>query len=189
MFFLSNPVPFNGQSYKKQNELGTNDQSLFRLWNKFTKISLLVIYYLTKFDMVYYKGVFELFQNCTLKFIQANWWHHKLFHFQLSFWIWEAWKGRGKIAKIWISREQKKLFRWSKKHFSLFLKGYHLGKNKNLTKNSRQKLYIYFNCTSEVYLKYTSFQKKLKSINKVLLKYRQSTFLFFLFLYFIYNSF
>ena len=39
LFFLSNPVPFNGQSYKKQKGLGTSDQSLFRLQNKLTKIS------------------------------------------------------------------------------------------------------------------------------------------------------
>ena len=45
---------------------------------------------------------------------------------------------------------------------------------------------------SEVYLKYTSFQKKSRSINKVLLKYKQSTFLFFsvfiLHLYFFLGS-
>ena len=52
LIFLSNPVPFNGQSYNKQKGPGTSDQSLFRLQNKFTKISLLVIYYLTKFDGV-----------------------------------------------------------------------------------------------------------------------------------------
>ena len=52
LFFLSNPVPFNGQSYLKQKGPGTSDQSLFRLQNEFTKIPLLVIYYLTKFDDV-----------------------------------------------------------------------------------------------------------------------------------------
>ena len=52
LFFLSNPVPFNGQSYKKQKGLGTTDLSLFRLQNKFTKISLLVIHYQAKFDGV-----------------------------------------------------------------------------------------------------------------------------------------
>ena len=41
-----NPVPFNGQSYKKQKELGTSDQSLFRLRKKFKK----VIYYQAKFE-------------------------------------------------------------------------------------------------------------------------------------------
>ena len=52
MFFLLNPIPFNGQSYQKQKEPGTSDQSLFRLRNKFRKIPLLVTYYLTKFDDV-----------------------------------------------------------------------------------------------------------------------------------------
>ena len=52
LFFLSNPVPFNGQSYQKQKGPGTSDQSLFRLQNKFKKIPLLVIYYLSNFDDV-----------------------------------------------------------------------------------------------------------------------------------------
>ena len=50
LFFLLNPVPFNGQCYEKQNGPETSDQSLFRLQNKIRKIPLLVIYYLTKFD-------------------------------------------------------------------------------------------------------------------------------------------
>ena len=45
LFFLSNPLPYNGQSYQKQGP-GTSDQLLFRLQNK------LVIYYLSKFDDV-----------------------------------------------------------------------------------------------------------------------------------------
>ena len=52
LFFLWNPVPFNGQSYRKQKVSGTSNQSLFRLRNKFRKILLLVVYYLTKFDDV-----------------------------------------------------------------------------------------------------------------------------------------
>ena len=55
-FFLSNPVPFNRQNYQKQKGPGTSDQPLFRLRNKFRKIALLVMYYLTKFNDV----VFEL---------------------------------------------------------------------------------------------------------------------------------
>ena len=51
-FFLSISVPFNGQNYQKQKGPGTSDQSLFRLQNKFRKIPLLVMYYLTKFDDV-----------------------------------------------------------------------------------------------------------------------------------------
>ena len=52
LFFLSNPVPFNGQIYKKQKGFETSDHLLFRLRNKFRKIHLFVIYYLTKFDNV-----------------------------------------------------------------------------------------------------------------------------------------
>ena len=62
LFFLSNPAPFTGQSY--QNGSGTRDLLLFRLQNKFTKISLLVIYYLTKFDGVIQSG-FGVIPNAT----------------------------------------------------------------------------------------------------------------------------
>ena len=52
LFFHSNPVSFNGQSYQKQKGLGTSNQSLFRLRNKYKKFFLLVIYYQTTFDGV-----------------------------------------------------------------------------------------------------------------------------------------
>ena len=54
--FLLNLVPFNGQSYQKQKDPGSSDESLFRLQNKFRKIPLLIIYYLTKFNDVMYSG-------------------------------------------------------------------------------------------------------------------------------------
>ena len=46
-----NFIPFNSQNYQKQKGPGTSDQSI-RLQNKFRKILLLVMYYLTKFDYV-----------------------------------------------------------------------------------------------------------------------------------------
>ena len=52
LFFLSKPVPINGQDYEKQKWPGTSDQSLFRLQNKSTKIPLLVMYCLAKYDDV-----------------------------------------------------------------------------------------------------------------------------------------
>ena len=52
LFFLLNPVAFNGQSYQEQKGPGISDQSLFRLQNKLGKISLLVTYYMTKFNSV-----------------------------------------------------------------------------------------------------------------------------------------
>ena len=48
-FVLSNPVPSNRQNYQKQKGPGTSDQWLFRLQNKFSKISLLVMHYLFLF--------------------------------------------------------------------------------------------------------------------------------------------
>ena len=52
LFFLSNRVLCNVQDYEKQKESETSGQSLFRLQNKFRKIPLLGLYYLTKFDDV-----------------------------------------------------------------------------------------------------------------------------------------
>ena len=52
LFFLSNPVLFNGQNYQKQKGSGTSDQLLFRLQNKFRKVPLLVMCCLTKFNGV-----------------------------------------------------------------------------------------------------------------------------------------
>ena len=40
LFFISNPTPFNGQDYEKQKMPGTSEHLLFRLQNKFKKISL-----------------------------------------------------------------------------------------------------------------------------------------------------
>ena len=50
LFFHLNSVPLKGQDYEKQKGPGTCDQSLLRLQNKLRKISLLVMYYLIKFD-------------------------------------------------------------------------------------------------------------------------------------------
>ena len=50
--FSFEPSPFKWKSYDKKKGFGTSHQSLFRLQNKFKKISLSVIYYQTKFDDV-----------------------------------------------------------------------------------------------------------------------------------------
>ena len=123
--FLPNSVLFNGQSHQKQKGPGTNSLSLFKLRNKFTKVSLLVTYYLTKFDGLMQSG-FWVIPNI------SPWNSCKPFHeiIMYSFFVclFESgkWKGRGKITKIWISRERKELSRWNKKHLSQFLKGYYL---------------------------------------------------------------
>ena len=112
LFFLSNPVHFNGQNYQKQKGPKTSDQSLFRLRNKFRKIPLLLMYQVWWCNI---KPILSYSKNYICKLMQADSWHHKLFHFHLLFWIWKVWKGREKITKLWISRERKELFRWPKK--------------------------------------------------------------------------
>ena len=42
LFFLLDPVPFNGQNDQKQKRSGTSNQLLFRQQNKFRKVILLV---------------------------------------------------------------------------------------------------------------------------------------------------
>ena len=91
-----NPVPFNRQSYQKQKRSGTSHQLLFKSQNKFWKIPLFVIYYLTKFDDKMQSSFWVIPKNYICKFMQVNSWHHKLFHFHLSFWIWKVWKEREK---------------------------------------------------------------------------------------------
>ena len=55
-FFPSHLVPFNRQNYQKQKKPGTSDQSLFMLGNKFRKVPLLVMHYLTMSDDVIQSG-------------------------------------------------------------------------------------------------------------------------------------
>ena len=61
-------------------------------------------------------------------------------------------EGNKKIQKLEYL-ENKKLFRWNKKHFSKFLKGYNLVKNKNLIKNSGHKLLSLLKCRFSQFLK------------------------------------
>ena len=50
-FFLSNPVPFNGQRYKKEKGLGTSDSHSSGYEISSQKFfTLLLIYHQTKFD-------------------------------------------------------------------------------------------------------------------------------------------
>ena len=85
--------------------------SLFRLRKKFIKISLLVI--LPDQVWCYIKRFLSCSKNYTCKFMQASSWHDKLFHFYFFFWIRKVRKGRGKITKVWVSRERKEKYAYS----------------------------------------------------------------------------
>ena len=82
-------------------------------------------------------------KNYICKFMEANSWHLKIFHFHLSFSIWKVWKWREKITKIWIFEEGKELFIWNnKKKIHSFWKAIIWWKIKNLMKNSRHKVWV-----------------------------------------------
>ena len=64
----------------------------------------------------------------TCKFVQANSWHHELFHFHLSFWIWK----RKNYKHLNISRM--KIAFYMKKNIHSFWRAITWWKNKNLIK-------------------------------------------------------
>ena len=88
-FFLSNLVPFNRQNYQKQKKLQTSDQSLLRLQNKFRKIPLLAMYYLTKFDDVIQSDI-----SVILKIISPNVCKpiYDIINYSTSIHCFESWK-------------------------------------------------------------------------------------------------
>ena len=52
LFFLSNPVPFNGQSYQEQKGSETSHQLLFKSRSKFRKIPFIRYILSDQFDDV-----------------------------------------------------------------------------------------------------------------------------------------
>ena len=116
--FFSNSVPFNGQSYLKQKWSGSSDQSLFRLRNKFRKIPLLVIYYLTNFDDVMWSSFCVIAKIPSANLCKSV---HDIINYSTSICPFEygkCGKEGKKLPKKLISWERKELFRWNKKHFS-----------------------------------------------------------------------
>ena len=149
LFFLSNPVTFNRQSYKKQKGLGTSDQSFFRLWNKFKKISLLVIYYQTKFD-----GVIKSGSSVTPKLIPANLCKpiHDIINYSTyicSFEFGKCGKDEEKLQKFEYPENEKSFLDEIKNIFHSFWRAIIWWKNKNLIKNSGQKLLKMSKCPME----------------------------------------
>ena len=122
IFFLSNPVPFNEQSYQKQKGPGTSNQFLFRLQNKFRKIPLLVIYYLTKFDDIILSS-FRVIPKIT----SANLCKpiHDIINYSTSIWPFEFGKGgkEGKKSQNFQYLENEKSFLDEIKTFFIVFEG------------------------------------------------------------------
>ena len=81
------------------------------------------------------KQLLSYFKNCICKFMQANWWHHKLFHFHLSFCIWKVWKRREKIQKFEYLKNVKSFFDEIKNTFHSFGRAIIWWKNNRLRIN------------------------------------------------------
>ena len=73
-------------------------------------------------------------KNYICKFMQASSWHHKLFHFHLSFWIWKVWKGREKIHKFEYLENERSFLDEIKNIFYSFWRAMIWWKNKRLIK-------------------------------------------------------
>ena len=128
LVFLSNPVPFNGQSFQKQKGSATRHLLIFRLRNKFTKVSLSVIYYLTRFDGVIIQSRFSVIPNVT----PANLCKpiHDIINYSISICPFESnkcGKEEQKLQKFEYLEKEKSFLDETKNIFQFF-KGYHLVK-------------------------------------------------------------
>ena len=108
LFFLLNPAPVMDKVIKNKGP-GISDQPVLRLWNKFIKVSLLLIIWPGLM-------VFELFQKITPSNLCEP--IHDLKNYSTFICPFESGKcGKVKITKSWIFWKWKELFRWNKKHF------------------------------------------------------------------------
>ena len=101
----------------------------FSAWFCNKNVFSLILYQWTKFQSMSYLFPFLRYQTkCFIKFLFRQLMTSKtlrfLFHQPLKQWLTGRKKGEDGNTKMWISRERKELFRWNKKYFSKFLKGY-----------------------------------------------------------------
>ena len=140
LFFLSSPVPFNGQSFQKLKGSGTKDLLLFKLRNKFTKISLLVIYYLANFNGVIQSG-FWVIPNITSENLCKP--IHDIINYSISVGPFESGKcgkKEQKLQKFEYLENKKSFLDEIKNIFHGFPRAITWWKNKNFIENSGHKL-------------------------------------------------
>ena len=114
---------------------GAWNQPFFSLQSKFRLISTLVMYYLNfyiKFDDVI-QSVFWLFQKLNLLISANQFMTSEIIPLSFVLLNLKRVEGKGKhYKKSNISKRKYNLFRSNKKHFSYFMKGYHLVKKKKI---------------------------------------------------------
>ena len=75
-------------------------------------------------------------KNHINKFMQADLWHYKLFHFHLPLWIWKVWKGREKWQKCEYLENEKSFLDEIKNIFHSFWRPIIWWKNKKMIKKA-----------------------------------------------------
>ena len=127
LFFPSNPVTFNGQNYKKQKGPRTSDQLLFRLLNKFRKMLLLVMYYMTKIYDVIWSGFWVIPKITSANLCTPV---HDTINYYTSIFPFESGKcgNEGKKLQKCECLENEKRFLNEIKNIFHSFKGYHLVK-------------------------------------------------------------
>ena len=154
-----NPVPFNRQNYQKEKTSGTSDQSLFRLRNKLSKIPLLVMYYLIRFDDVMQSNFWVI-----LKFMSENLCKtiYDVINYSTSICIFESRKcgkkGKG-LQKCEYLENEKSFLDEMKNIFNSFWRLIIWWKNKNLIKKADPS-FKYFITLSCCFCSYPCFYYK-----------------------------
>ena len=103
----------------------------FSAWFFYKNVLYLILHLLTRFHC--HTFFFSRYQTkCVIEFLfrqlMTSWTLKFIFDHPLKQWPTGRKRVKDRNIKMWISREQKELFRWNKKHFSKILKGYHLVK-------------------------------------------------------------
>ena len=117
---------------------------IFSSWFFHKNVFLFNTLWMSKVSVSYLFSFPRYQTKCIIKFLYRQLMMSQTIRFMLDQplkqWLTGRKRGEDGNTKIWISREGKELFRWNKKHFSLFLKVCHLVKNKKLMNNSGHKL-------------------------------------------------
>ena len=140
LFILPKPFPFNRQTYEKQKGPGTSAQSLFKLQNKFRKIPLLVISYLTKFDDIIWNDCWVISKLASANLCKPI---HDITNYSTTtcpFLSGKCGQEGKNLQKFEFLENEKSFCDEIKNPFHSFRRAIIQWKNKNLIKNSGHKL-------------------------------------------------
>ena len=138
MFFLLNPVPFNGQNCKKQKEPRTCDQSFFRLQNKFRKIRCVLSDHVWWCNIKRFLSYSKITSANLCKPIYDIKYSTSIYTFEYG----KCGKKEKKLQKFEYLKIEKSFLDEMKSSLHSFWRAIIWSKSKNLIKNSGQELWI-----------------------------------------------